>query len=307
MDMPVGTTRIIAAIAGQRHGVVTTAELVTAGVSRSSISRRVAAGTMMRLDHGVFYVGASVPHVARLAAAVAAAPGTTALGLQTAAELHSIWHRGPTSIEVVTDRRVRRTIDDVSYVRSSDLAPSDIVELDGLRVTTVSRTILDLGRVLTPHQIAHVVYEASFLRVFDRAEVELLLDGTVCSGCAKVRSALALFDAGSAGTRSRSEDHLLAALLRGSTCRRSSRVPLVNVRGATPVLGFEPDFAWPRARLVVEVDGPGHDRPEVRAQDALTDSELIETGWRVMRIPAGDVWRRTNSVVRSIQRAVLHA
>src|SRR6185503_20259947 len=40
--------------------------------------------------------------------------------------------------------------------------------------------------------------------------------------------------------------------------------PLVN----TNLNGHEADFHWPARKLVVEVDGPGHDRPRTQREDA---------------------------------------
>ena len=56
-------------------------------------------------------------------------------------------------------------------------------------------------------------------------------------------------------------------------------------RRQVPVGAFTVDFACVEARLVVEVDGPSHETPEGRAQDAWRDRCLQGMGWRVVRVP----------------------
>jgi len=55
--------------------------------------------------------------------------------------------------------------------------------------------------------------------------------------------------------------------------------PLVN----TVLLDEEVDFLWPRARLVVEVDGVHHGRPATIKDDARRDAKLRAAGVQVIR------------------------
>jgi very-short-patch-repair endonuclease len=53
------------------------------------------------------------------------------------------------------------------------------------------------------------------------------------------------------------------------------------------VAGIEVDFYWPGEDLVVEIDGPGHERPRTKAEDAARDRVLEAAGLTVVRIPSG--------------------
>jgi hypothetical protein len=86
--------------------------------------------------------------------------------------------------------------------------------------------------------------------------------------------ALAAHEAGSAGTRSAAEDRFLSAV---------TRAGLPEPRVNTPI---EVDFHWPDLGLCVEVDGPGHDRPRTRRDDAIRDRALTATGRTVLRLDA---------------------
>jgi hypothetical protein len=94
-----------------------------------------------------------------------------------------------------------------------------------------------------------------------------------------LRRALELHIHGSAGLRSWDEFRLLR-LLRESGLPE----PLVNAR--IPVAGgdpIEPDYLWPRARLVVELDGCGHARPWTQRTDERRDQRFKAAGFRVIR------------------------
>ncbi len=88
-----------------------------------------------------------------------------------------------------------------------------------------------------------------------------------------LHAALQAHAAGSAGTRSDLEDQFLAEI---------TSEPRVNER----VEGIEVDFYWPDQNLVVEIDGPGHERPRTQAEDAARDRALEAAGLTVVRIPS---------------------
>lgn len=75
----------------------------------------------------------------------------------------------------------------------------------------------------------------------------------------------------------------------------------VPYRAQHPVFqcGAVLDFAFPRAKLAVEVDGPSHNTAKGKAKDAERTAKLARWGWRVVRMtnkealtdPAGAVAR----------------
>ncbi len=56
------------------------------------------------------------------------------------------------------------------------------------------------------------------------------------------------------------------------------------IRRQHPIDGMVVDFACPKAKLVIEVDGGIHNWTEVASRDEARDSALKEAGWRVIRI-----------------------
>ena len=63
------------------------------------------------------------------------------------------------------------------------------------------------------------------------------------------------------------------------------------------------DFAVRSARLVVEIDGPYHQRRALT--DARRDRKLRSLGWRVLRLSEEAVFRRPEEVSRAVKDALL--
>jgi very-short-patch-repair endonuclease len=79
---------------------------------------------------------------------------------------------------------------------------------------------------------------------------------------------------------------------------RNRQLGNLKFRRQHPVGIYVADFYCYEARLVVEIDGPAHfDRVQC---DRLRDEWMHGQGLRVLRIPAMDVFRDLDSVLRTI-------
>ena len=90
-----GPDALVAKIAANQHGVITTAQLFYAGLSEAAITRRVTAGRLHRLYRGVYAVGhTNLSQEGKWMAAVLACGEGAALSHDSAAHL---WRYSPKS------------------------------------------------------------------------------------------------------------------------------------------------------------------------------------------------------------------
>jgi hypothetical protein len=135
--------------------------------------------------------------------------------------------------------------------RSRSLTEDEITTRNRIPVTTPLRTIRDLP----PHLKPAARREAIVTRLIDRTPTDT-------------------------PTRSNPERRFL---------RRIRALALPEPECNVAVEGRERDFAWRALRVVVEVDGPHHEDPDVRRFDRARDRELVAAGWTVLRYADDDL------------------
>ena len=79
---------------------------------------------------------------------------------------------------------------------------------------------------------------------------------------------------------------------------------IVDLRGRT----WRLDFAWPDLRVAAEYDGVDwHSGPEAFLRDRRRTAALLDLGWVVVPIIAGDVRYRPAELVARIERRLARA
>jgi len=171
------------------------------------------------------------------------------------------------------------------------LSPGERQVVDGFPVTSVGRTLLDLGQVVTDVELMERAVEWSLrstqVTVSDLAE--LVGRHPKLPGTRVVRSVLERRPAGTTPTESDAET-LFLQLARGAGLPDPSRQFSVQTVGGT----FRVDFAWPRRRLAVEIDGAAtHASREALRRDLhrqnLVLLSLANSGWALLRFTWDDV------------------
>jgi very-short-patch-repair endonuclease len=298
-------------LAAAQFHVVAARQLVEIGMHRDAIAHRTRNGTFHRITTGVYAVGV---HPSQLCAcgwqmaAILRHRVPTAITGATAATHLGIWNRSPSHapIEIVTRgkpapaRLAPRVHVHTRQCRS--LLDDHIVVVKGMPTMPASDAIIAAGSDYQPLQLTSMLRQAHYLGLIDIQQLRTVLDARPNgAGTAAVRRALEQYLAGSAGTRSASEDEFVRLL---EACGLPT--PLVNVRGATGVLGLELDFVWPRQRLIVEIDGGHHDQPGVANQDLQRDEALRAAGWIVLRVRHAEIWSSPAQVMRQVQTLLGH-
>jgi hypothetical protein len=273
----------LAAIAHRQHGLVTTAQLVACGLTSSAITYRVRAGRLHRVHRHVYALGhASLSREARWHAAVLAVGPDAALSHLDAAVLWNIWKWSTGERVSVVAAGKHLSIRGLDVHSSRSLIRRDVQLREGIRVTTVARTALDLGDVLSKWRLANVLHEAEFRRRLNRRSCQDVIRRNRGRHAVTVlRAAIALNETGSVGAKSELEESYADALeLAGLAVRLNAHLPVEGDE-------IEVDFHWPEARLVVEVDGSPHARTRTKREDRAKEILLRDASWEVARFGPG--------------------
>jgi hypothetical protein len=217
-----------------------------------------------------------------MAAVLACGPGA-ALSHRSAARLWRLIRSSNAVVEITrsTGLRGRPGI----RVHRASLPADELARVDGILVTSVSRTLLDLAAVLTKRQLERALNEAEVLGLTDRVSVPELLERYPRRGGSAVLRALLGEGVAVAGiTRSELEERFVAFLDAYGLPR-----PRLNADLAIQGRFFEVDCLWRDERLVVELDGKAaHGTGRAFEQDRERDRLLMAAGWRVVRL----TWRQ---------------
>lgn len=233
-------------------------------------------------------------------AAVLAIGDGAVLSHRDAAALHGLRPPGDhLRWEVTTTGRSGST-DRIRVFGTATLDARDTTSVDGIPVTGVARTLVDLAGTVPRAQLAKALNEAERQRVFDLRAIERAMAATARRkghGHAELRAALArLATIGAPVTRSELEDRFLKLLDAESLPR-----PLANYG----IEGMEVDACWPQQRLVVELDGwDGHSTRRAFQEDRERGNALELAGWRLLRFTWADVTRRPEDTVAQVARAL---
>jgi hypothetical protein len=182
----------IARLASKQHGVVARRQLVALGVGRTAIQRRVAAERLHVVHRGVYAVGhVRLPPLGRWMAAVLACGGAAVLSHLCAAALWDLLRYGGARAHVTVPRG-RGGPAAIAVHETRRLAAADRAVRDGIPVTSVPRTLLDLAESVPPARLEQAVEQADRLRLLDvRALAELERRATGRRGLTALRALLA--------------------------------------------------------------------------------------------------------------------
>jgi len=277
--------------------VVSRGQLAQLGLSGSAIEHRIAGGRLHRVRRGVYAVGrpALDRHGHWMAAVLSCARGAV-LSHRSAAALWGIGGEQAGLVEVSTPvSSVRRRAGMRIYPRPN-LPARDRVERDGIPVTGVVRTLLDLATCLDLASLERAVNEADRCGLIDPETLSHALDAYSCqSGVARLRDVV---------------DRRTFRLTDSELERRFLRVvemaglPLPQTQQR--LNGFRVDFYWPGLGLVVETDGLRYHRtPAQQARDRLRDQAHLAAGITPLRFTHAQVRYEPNYVRATLLAVVL--
>jgi very-short-patch-repair endonuclease len=283
--------------AEEQGGHVTRRQLYASGLSKATVTRWVASRRLMPVYRGVYAVGhRSRNPIERAHAALLAGGDKAALSGAAALVLWGIWKRWPEQPEIVIPGNRRPS--GLIVHQSRTLARRDITVVQGLRVTSPARTLLDAAPRLTDKQRTRAVND---LRLRKLLKLEALRDvverNPTHRGITLLRPLLEL--AQREPTRSELEDAFLKLI-------RRDRLPMPRMN--VHVCGHRVDAYFPHHQLIVELDGwETHRMRTAFVDDRRKDAEILAaTGIATIRFVYDDTIYRADKTAAQL-RAILEA
>jgi hypothetical protein len=266
---------LLAEAAARQHGVVSARQLAEFGFPRETIARWVKEGRLHRLQRGVYAVG----HTALtweghcMAAVLANAPAVASH--KTAAWIWGLLRWRPEKMHLTAPtRRHRRGPAAVHFAR---LEAEDTAVVEGIPVTSVARTILDLAPDEPTERLHQMMERAEDRKTFDRRRFDRLLGRAGGHpGRAKLRRALHTFKPEVAVLRSELERRFRRLVIAAGLPTPQSNVV---------VEGYELDCYWEAAGFAVELDVYAtHGSPRSFEADRKREDDLLLAGIESIRI-----------------------
>jgi very-short-patch-repair endonuclease len=271
-------------------------QLRAAGVAPARVDHWVRAGRLRVVHRGVYAPGGAVLGVEgrRLAAVLACGRGAM-LSHRTAAAHWGLLATDQVGIDV-TAPRSRQGIPGIRLHSSRSLDAQDTTSHQGIPITTVHRTLLDLASTARSAELERALAQAMHLQLYDQRAIDDVIarsNGHRGTGRldAATRQPMQV-------TMSECEDRMLRLVRRARLPE-----PVCNEPLYVPDHGeVKPDFHWPAHNLIVETDGwEAHRTLAAFRSDRAKDAALIAAGYRVLRF----TWDVDDATIVRRLRAVL--
>jgi hypothetical protein len=283
--------------ANRHGGVVTKSFLDDVSLTRGQIESRVRRHGWQSLGRGAYRILEARDHRDRLAGALATIDPSV-ISHESAAELHDFAFV-PSGLAVVSAHsRTTHVFDGVLVHRTHDMDDAHVASVEGLRCTTVARTIVDLAAGSTERRLGAILDDLVSRSRVTLAEVDDVLDSVARRGkpgVRRMRSVLAV-RWGTNHPQSILEQRARALLRRAGLPGPISEYPIPWS------VGRRFDDAYPEARLALEWDGRRyHGQFQAFEADRMRDREALMHDWRIARFTWNDINNHPEMVVETVR------
>ena len=286
------------------YGLIRRSALRSAGYGDAEIDRMRRSGRLLGVRRGVYRhadggeVSSTKAHALRARAAAPEISGEAVYSHATAAVLlgFPLWRTPLARLHVLRDRSGGGRRRPGVHVHVAPVPDHDIVEIDGVRLTSAARTVADLARTLTAES-ALVAADGALHKAVRSARTGEYDPGATTAS--DVTACLARFT-GRRGTASAARLVTFADGASESPGETRSRFRM-HVAGLPPPITqwpvpdtrFRADFGWPDLGVVGEFDGlekygrgrttSDEDPAEVVWREKQREDRIRETGLSVVR------------------------
>jgi hypothetical protein len=293
-------------------GIVTTSELVAAGISGCRIRTLVQRGDLQRVGRGVYANGAKAREMLdfadgrqllELAATVAAVAPTAIVSHESAAYLHSIdlLARPDRAITLTYPPLRRGTVRAGVKLHAATVPAEQITSAVGLRVTTPARTVIDLARTLEFRAGVVAADSALHRKLVTKPDLNAVL--STCAQWRGARRAAEVIKFADGRAESPLESIARVAF---SDCGLPVPELQVWLGGTTEPIG-RVDFYWRRYWTIAEVDGAlkydGSGGARRATLQLRRDMLLRDDGYEVVHFTWDEISYSAERVAASIRAA----
>lgn len=289
----------VASLAEGQHGVVARGQLLELGFGEDAVDHRLATGRLYAVTRGVYAVGHRVlsPRGGWMAAVLSSGSGAV-LSHRSAAALWGIRDSAPGAVDVTVPNKSRSSV--LIHRHCSTLPADEVTVCEGIPVTVVPRTILDLAASSALDRVENAIRQAEYRRLYDRLSLIDLIDRYPGRrGVRRMREALSRIEALPTGrTRSRLEERFLPFLRRHGLPR-----PRLNDWIVVSEERFQVDCHWSGTGQVVELDSwEAHGTRSAFREDRARDRILRAAGYAVTRISWAQLDDEPEAIASDLRR-----
>jgi very-short-patch-repair endonuclease len=285
-------------------GAITAGQLAATGISEGRVRGLIRSGVIERADRGLFVIaGATGDRRQALWLALLRSGGGSFLYRRSAAAL---W-----GLDGVDDQGGDAIADEIEVAvpgsmhprrgavpRLTSIRPGDLSVVEGFPVTSVARTLVDLGSAADLAVVERALESGLRKRLTTLRSLDEITRHVRSEGARRLRSVLDLRPAQAPCTESDAET-LFVLIVRSSGLPEPRRQYPVILRGRR----YRLDFAWPPVRLAAEIDGTAVHGPDALEADLLRQNQILLDGWLVLRFTWHGVARDTTTVKRDLAAA----
>ena len=299
-------------IAAERNGIVARTELHAAGLSHRQIDGLLARGILVAAHRGVFRLRSVADSlVTRCTAAWVRAGDDAAVDRWSAAVLHGLRPEhdegtsdaSPSGVSLAIPEGRHVAIPGVDLVRRSGLSSLDTQQHAGFRVTTPTRTLIDIAELTSPRQLGFMVDDALRRRLTALPLLRRRVDAIGRAGRAGagvMQSVLGERDGEVRGSNTFERD-VRAALRSAGLPEPVTQHPVLLADGSKRFL----DLAYPDALLGIEaVSWEWHAQRSDWAADQERNNGLAAIGWRMVGVTWDQRRHRPDSIASAVRAAL---
>jgi len=281
---------LIAAIAETHHGFVASHHLTELELSASQRDWLIASGFLVRTRYGAYRVAGAPPSWRGELLAACWAGGTRAVASQRSSMAVRGLPGGDERIQEIMCPRWRRARHSTLIVHESLVLPDqDITVVDGIPVTTIERTLVDLGAVCTRNVVERALEAAlreELTTLDDVRNTMMRLAQRGRRGVGILRSILDEYDADRKLTESDREKMMLQAFRKHGL---PDPLPQYVIRHNGRFIA-RVDAALPEFKIAFEYESYlWHTGKTALVRDTRRRNKLLAVGWPTIGVTAADL------------------